>query len=55
MYINDLVNYLDAPNSGITIAHVKTLLLLYADDVIFAESAELLQVEIDKLVLYCTR
>ena len=56
LYINDIEKCLDSPNSGITIAHVKFLLLLYADDVvIFAESANALQSEINNLYIYCKR
>ena len=56
MYINDLESVIDGPDAGITINHVKLLLLLYADDiVIFADSAESLQNEINKLYAYCGR
>ena len=35
------------PGAGVTVEHLKLLILLYADDVvIFAESPELLQMEI---------
>ena len=41
-------------NAGVTISDVKLLLLLYAYDlVIFAESAEMLQEQINKLDMYC--
>ena len=56
MYVNDLENSLNFQGAGITISHVKMLLLLYADDVvIFAETAEYLQMEIDKLHTYCNK
>ena len=56
MYINDLEMYLSTSNSGITVSHVKMFLLLYADDiVIFADSAEELQSEINSLYSYCDR
>ena len=56
MYINDLEKSLDTPDSGITILHVKFLLLLYADDVvIFANSSQNLQNSIDRLYDYCNR
>ena len=48
--------YLSTNNSGITVLHVKIFLLSYADDiVIFADSAEELQSEINSLYLYCDR
>ena len=56
MYINDLEMYLSANNSGITASHMKMFLLLYADDiVIFADSAEELQSEINTLYAYRDR
>ena len=56
MYINDLEQCIDSPNFGITIAHVRFLLLLYADDVvIFAETATDLQSAINRLYEYCNR
>ena len=56
MYVNDLENSLNFQGASITISHVKVLLLLYADDVvIFAETAEYLQMEIDKLHTYCNK
>ena len=56
MYVNDLEMYLSANNSGITASHVEMFLLLYADDiVIFADSAEELQSEINSLYSYCDR
>ena len=56
MYINDPEMYLSTSNSGITVSHVKMFLLLYADDiVIFADSAEELQSEINSLCSYCDR
>ena len=54
IYVNDLEDYLRGANAGVTISDVKFLLLLYADDVvIFAESAEKLQEQINKLYMYC--
>ena len=42
------------PGAGVTVEHLKLLILLYADDVvIFAESPELLQMEIGVLYNYC--
>ena len=56
MYLNDIEECLEKPGAGITIDHMKFLLLLYADDiVIFAESAESLQSTIDDLFIYCAR
>ena len=56
MYINDLEMYLSANNYCITASHMKMFLLLYADDiVIFADSAEELQSEINTLYAYCDR
>ena len=41
-------------DAGVTINEVKILLLFYADDVVlFSETAEGLQVEINKLAQYC--
>ena len=54
LYINDLEECLNVPGAGVTVEHLKLLILLYADDVvIFAESPELLQMEIDVLYNYC--
>ena len=56
MYINDMESYLASPNAGITIGHIRLLLLLYADDVvIFANSPQELQTEMHKLFLYCEK
>ena len=55
MYLNDLDEYLSSPKVGITVGHFRLLLLLYADDVVFADSREELQDEIDKLCEYCKR
>ena len=56
MYVNDLEYSLNFQGAGITISYVKMLFLLYADDVvIFAETAEYLQTEIDKLHTYCNK
>ena len=53
MYVNDLENSLNFQGAGITISHVKMLLLVYADDVVtFAEAVERLQMELDKLHTY---
>ena len=52
--INDRQECLNVPGVGVTVEHLKLLVLLYADDVvIFAESHELLQMEIDMLYDYC--
>ena len=54
LYINDLEECLNVPGAGVTVEHLKLLMLLYAGDVvIFAESPELLQMEIDMLYNYC--
>ena len=56
LYINDLEQHLNVPDAGVSMGFIKLLLLLYADDVvIFAESSETLQVEIDKLYEYCEK
>ena len=56
LYINDLKQHLNVPGAGVSVGFIKLLLLLYADDVvIFAESSEILQVEIDKLYEYCDK
>ena len=56
MYSNDLEEYLSSPNTGITVGQFRLLLLLYVDDaVVFADSREELQDEIDKLCGYCKR
>ena len=56
MYINDLEIYFSANNSGITASHMKMFLLLYANDiVIFVDSVEELQSEINTLYAYCDR
>ena len=53
LYINDIEECLNVPGAGVTVDHFKILILLYADDVvIFAESPELLQMEIDMLFDY---
>ena len=54
LYINDLEECLNVPGAGVTEEHLKLLISLYADGVvIFAESPELLQMEIDMLYDYC--
>ena len=56
MYINDMECALSRGNTGVTIDDVKLLLLFYADDaVIFAESIEELQNDINILHDYCNR
>ena len=56
MYLNDLEYELSIPNAGIDIGYMKLMLLMYADDVvIFANSAESLQAEIDRLYIYCMK
>ena len=56
MYVNDLEYELSLPDAGIDIGHMKLLLLMYADDVVlFANSAQSLQAEIDKLRIYCDK
>ena len=56
MYINDLEKSIESPESGVTILHVKLLILLYADDVvIFANSSSNLQNSINRLYEYCNR
>ena len=56
VYVNDMEQCLDNENAGVTIADVKILLLFYADDlVLFSETAEGLQSEINKLADYCDR
>ena len=57
MYVNDLEAQLSTTeNGGISVGHMKLLLLLYADDVVvFAETAELLQKEIDELHTFCNK
>ena len=56
LYINDIEDCLESPTSGITLAHMRFLLLLYADDVvIFADSETELQSAINRLHAYCNR
>ena len=56
MYINDLESHLCSTNAGVTIDDVRFLLLLYADDlVIFSESPDALQLQINKMYEYCHR
>ena len=56
LYINDIEQCLESPTSGITLAHMRFLLLLYADDVvIFADSETELQSAINRLHAYCSR
>ena len=56
MYVNDLESHLCSPDAGITIDDVRFLLLLYADDlVIFSESPDALQLQINKMYEYCHR
>ena len=43
MYVNDLESHLYSADGGVTISNFKSMLLLYADDlVIFAETPEAL-------------
>ena len=56
IYINDIEKSIDTPDSGVTILHVKLLLLLYADDVvIFSHSSQALQNSINRLYDYCNK
>ena len=56
IYVNDMEEILSDDNSGITIEHMKLILLFYADDlVLFSDTPEGLQVQIDKLHTYCNR
>ena len=56
MYVNDLESHLHSADGGVTISDFKLMLLLYADDlVIFAETPEALQLQIDKLYNYCQK
>ena len=56
LYINDIEHCLESPTSGITLGHLRFLLLLYADDVvIFADSEAELQSAINRLYAYCNR
>ena len=55
-YVNDLESHLAGQGAGVSIFDVKFLLLLYADDVvIFSNTPEGLQSQIDKLFVYCQR
>ena len=50
MYINDLESHLCSPNAGVTIDDIRFISLLYADDiVIFSESPDALQLQINKM------
>ena len=56
MYVNDLESHLYSADGGVIISDFKLMLLLYADDlVIFAETPEALQLQIDKLYNYCQK
>ena len=56
IYINDLEENISETNAGITIGDIKMFLLFYADDVVlFSETPEGLQSEIDKLHNYCQK
>ena len=56
MYVNDLESHLYSADGGVTISDFELMLLLYADDlVIFAETPEALQLQIDKLYNYCQK
>ena len=56
MYVNDLESHLAGQGAGVSIFDVKFLLLLYADDVvIFSDTPEGLQSQINKLFVYCQR
>ena len=56
MYVNELESHLYSGDDGVTISDFKLMLLLYADDlVIFAETPEALQLQIDKLYNYCQK
>ena len=56
VYINDMEQKLSSNASGVTIDDVKILLLFYADDcVIFSETPQGLQREIDSLFEYCNK
>jgi hypothetical protein len=56
MYVNDIDSYLCTADAGVSIQNVKILSLFFADDlVIFNETPEGLQAEIDRLYLYCNK
>ena len=56
LYINDLEQHANVPGAGVSMGETKLLFLVYADDfVIFAESSEMLQIEIDKQCEYCEK
>ena len=56
MYVNDLENHLYSADGGVTTSDFKLMLLLCVDDlVIFAETPEALQLQIDKLYNYCKK
>ena len=56
MYINDMEAVLSNDSNGVTINDIRIILLFYADDcVVFSETPEGLQREIDLLYDYCNR
>ena len=56
MYINDLENVLMDNQNGVDIGYLKILMLFYADDlVLFNETPDGLQKEIDSLHTYCNK
>ena len=56
MCVNDLESHLYSADGGVTINDFKLMLLLYVDDlVIFAETPEALQLQIEKLYNYCQK
>ena len=56
MYVNDLEQQLSVPGGGVDIGHFKLFLLMYADDVvIFADSPDSLQKQIDELYKFCQK
>ena len=56
MYINDMEEKLSNEGAGVKIEDMRILLLFYADDcVIFSETPQGLQREIDSLFEYCSK
>ena len=56
VYVNDMEEHLSDENAGVTIEDVKLVLLFYADDlVMFSDTPEGLQLQIDNLFTYCNR
>jgi hypothetical protein len=56
IYINDLEKELNSENAGLTVCGIKIMSIFFADDlVLFSETAQGLQNEIDNLYRYCTK